>query len=129
MKKIYISEADNRSYGHSSDVFGGKNYVVEVSDDFNGGAVEYDKLSGKWISDSLYIRTHADDVHDAKNLRDKLKSDAEAVMSGWVLDLNLGLITDEDKNKLITWRDYVKKLDAVELDMTPDIIWPKVPCL
>ena len=48
-------------------------------------------------------------------------------MSGWVLDLNLGLISDEDKQKLIAWRLYVKELDALKLDAAPDIEWPSRP--
>ncbi|OAT52118.1 hypothetical protein M989_02655 [Kluyvera georgiana ATCC 51603] len=48
-------------------------------------------------------------------------------MAGWILDL--GLISDEDKQKLIAWRLYVKALEALELDAAPDIEWPAKPDL
>ena len=43
------------------------------------------------------------------------------------MDLNLGLISEEDKQKLIAWRLYVKELDALELDTAPEIEWPQKP--
>lgn len=48
-------------------------------------------------------------------------------MSGWILDLSIGLISEEDKQKLIALRLYVKALDALELDAAPDIEWPLKP--
>ena len=48
-------------------------------------------------------------------------------MAGWILDLNLGLISEDGKQKLIAWRLYVKELDALELDAAPEIEWPPRP--
>lgn len=60
-------------------------------------------------------------------LRGQLKEEAEGIMSGWILDLQLGDITDEDLAKLKLWRAYVKKLDALDLDAAPEIEWPLRP--
>ncbi|HGH3373797.1 TPA: tail fiber assembly protein [Kluyvera cryocrescens] len=87
----------------------------------------YNRMVGEWVPDPAYVRTHADDVYDAETTRNQLKAEAEEIMSGWILDLNLGLISDEDKQKLIAWRLYVKALDALELDAAPDIEWPPRP--
>lgn len=127
MKTIYVSQKDNRSWSTSPDAFDGETYPVVVPKEFMGGAMTYNCLTGEWVPDPVYVRTHADDVHDATIKRDQLIQEANSIMSGWVLDLNLGLISDEDKQKLIAWRLYVKSLDALELDAAPDIEWPPKP--
>ena len=127
MKTIYVSQKDNRSWSTSAAAFGGLNYPAIVTDDFTGGAMTHNRFTGEWVADAPYIRTHADDVADAETTRNQLKAEAEEIMSGWILDLNLGLISDEDKQKLIAWRLYVKALDALELDAAPDIEWPPRP--
>ena len=129
MKTIYVSQKNNRDWSTSAAAFGGLNYPAFVPDNFTGGAVTHDRLTDTWIADPAYVRTHADDVYDAEAIREQLKADAEEIMSGWILDLNLGLISDEDKQKLIAWRLYVKALEALELDAAPDIEWPAKPDL
>ncbi|MFU0874213.1 tail fiber assembly protein [Kluyvera sichuanensis] len=60
---------------------------------------------------------------DAETYRRNLNAQAEKTMAGWILDLNLGLISEEGKQKLIAWRLYVKELDALVLDAAPEIEW------
>lgn len=127
MKTIYVSQKNNRDWSTSPSAFTGLNYPVLVSDTFTGGAMTYNRFTAEWIADPVYVRTHDDDVFDAEATRKQLKEEAEDIMSGWVLDLNLGLISEEDKQKLIAWRLYVKELDALELDAAPDIEWPPRP--
>ena len=124
---IYIWKGDYRSYGFSPDVWGGNVLPVEVPDGFSGGNKTYIPATGEWITDPPYVRTHEDDVRDAERKRAELKQDAEQIMSEWKLDLALGLISEEDKQKLIAWRLYVKELDALELDAAPEIEWPTPP--
>lgn len=127
MKTIYVSQKNNRDWSTSASAFGGLNYPATVPDGFAGGAMTYNRFTDEWVADAPYIRTSADDVYDAVVMRDQLKEEAEDIMSGWVLDLTLGLISDEDKQKLIAWRLYVKALDVLELDAAPDIEWPPKP--
>lgn len=127
MKTIYMSQKNNRSWSTTPEAFEGLTYPVVVPDNFMGGAMTYDRFTGKFIPDPVYVRTHDDDVFDAQAVRKQLKEEAEEIMAGWVLDLNLGLISDEDKQKLISWRLYVKELDALELDAAPEIEWPPRP--
>lgn len=124
---IYVWKGDYRSYGFSQDVWGGNVISVEVPDNFSSGNKTYIPETGEWITDPPYVRTHEDDVRDAETYRRNLIAQAEKTMAGWVLDLNLGLISEEDKQKLIAWRLYVKELDALELDAAPEIEWPPVP--
>lgn len=129
MRTIYVHTGDYRSYGSSPEIWGGNVIPVEVADDFSGGGKTYDPDSGRWIPDPPYVRTHEDDVRDAETYRRNLIAEAEKTMAGWILDLNLGLISEEDKQKLIAWRLYVKALDALELDAAPEIEWPPVPAM
>lgn len=123
---IYVSTDNYRSISYSP-IPGWSTIPVEVPDSFSGGNKTYNPETGNWVQDPAYVRTHADDVNDAEAFRNQLKAGAKEIMSGWVLDLNLGLISDEDKQKLIAWRLYVKALDALELDAAPDIEWPPKP--
>lgn len=77
----------------------------------------HNRFTDEWVADAPYIRTHADDMA----LREQLKAEAEEIMSGGVLDLTFGLISDGDKQKLIAWRLYVKELEALELDTAQSI--------
>lgn len=124
---IYVWKGDYRSYGFSQDVWGGNVMSVEVSDNFSGGNKTYIPATGEWITDPPYVRTHEDDVRDAETCRHNLIAEAEKTMAGWVLDLQLGDITDDDLAKLKLWRAYVKKLDALDLDAAPEIEWPPRP--
>ncbi|EJI3741613.1 tail fiber assembly protein, partial [Escherichia coli] len=42
-------------------------------------------------------------------------------------ELQLGIISDEDKASLIAWVQYIKALKAVDTSKAPDIIWPELP--
>lgn len=127
MKTIYVSQKNNRDWSTSSAAYGGLNYPAIVPDGFTGGAMTHNRFTDEWTPDPAYVRTHDDDVYDAVVMRDQRKEEAEDIMSGWVLDLTLGLISDEDKQKLIAWRLYVKALDALELDAAPEVEWPQKP--
>ena len=124
---IYVWKGDYRSYGFSPDVWGGDVLPLEVPDGFSGGNKTYIPATGEWITDPPYVRTHEDDVRDAETCRHNLIAEAEKTMAGWVLDLQLGDITDDDLAKLKLWRAYVKKLDALDLDAAPEIEWPPRP--
>ena len=124
---IYVWKGDYRSYGSSPDAWGGNVISVEVPENFSGGNKTYIPDTGEWITDLQYVRTHEDDVRDAEVYRRNLIAEAEKTMAGWILDLSLGLISNEDKQKLIAWRLYVKALDSIELDAAPEIEWPDQP--
>ncbi|WP_054178585.1 tail fiber assembly protein [Trabulsiella odontotermitis] len=127
MKKIYVSQADNRSWSTSPSAFEGLNYPALVPDNFTGGAMTHNRFTDEWVKDAPHINTHEDDVMEAEANKVILVSEAERIMSGWVVDLTLGTISEEDKAKLIAWRNYVKELDALNLDVVPDIVWPSLP--
>ncbi|HCB1766884.1 TPA: tail fiber assembly protein, partial [Citrobacter braakii] len=63
----------------------------------------------------------------AEQQKSQLLAEASEVTRGWQTDLLLGSISDADKAKLIEWRAYVKKLEAVDISSAPDIKWPTPP--
>lgn len=127
MKTIYVDQTSCKHWSTSPSAFGGINYPALVPEDFTGGAMTHNRITDEWLPDPQYVRVHEDDVREAEAYRRDLIAEAEKVMAGWVLDLNLGLISDEDKQKLIAWRLYVKELDALELDAAPEVEWPQKP--
>ncbi|HAI5534576.1 TPA: tail fiber assembly protein [Escherichia coli] len=54
-------------------------------------------------------------------------SDAKNEISLWQTELQLGIISDEDKASLIAWVNYIKAVQAVDTSTAPDINWPEQP--
>lgn len=127
MNMVYVSSEDNRSIAYSADVFSGNSYLAPPPPGDWLGRAMFNRDSAQWELDPPYVRTHEDDVRDAETYRRNLIAQAEKTMAGWILDLNLGLISEEDKQKLIAWRLYVKALNALVLDAAPEIEWPPRP--
>lgn len=69
----------------------------------------------------------------AEDERDALLKQVSIVTSEWEKDLQLGLISDEDKEKLKAYRIYAKKLQMMDFSNISDkatynnIVWPEPP--
>ncbi|EEW1488860.1 tail fiber assembly protein [Escherichia coli] len=69
----------------------------------------------------------------AEDERDALLKQVSIMTSEWEKDLLLGLISDEDKEKLKAWRMYAKSLQALDFSTITDktsyraIEWPVPP--
>ncbi|EMZ5361554.1 tail fiber assembly protein [Escherichia coli] len=70
---------------------------------------------------------HAITVQGAENRKAQLLAEAVEITREWQTDLLLGIISDEDKARLIAWRSYIKKLNEVDISPAPDINWPEKP--
>lgn len=124
MKIIYVYTGDYRSYGSSPDLWEGNTIPVEVPDNFQGGAKQYNPETMAWASDPA---APIDYVADATGKLAELKEYAAARISDWVVELTLGIISDEDKAELITWQKYIQALRKVDTSTAPDIVWPERP--
>lgn len=71
--------------------------------------------------------THEEQVNTAENTKQQLLYAAKQQITGWQTDLLLGDISDEDREKLIIWRNYIRKLEAIDTSKAPDIKWPTQP--
>ncbi|HBD1511086.1 TPA: tail fiber assembly protein [Escherichia coli] len=86
----------------------------------------YDKWDGqKWVADD--DEKHAADVAAAEQQKTNLLNAANSKISLWQTELQLGIISDEDKASLIAWIGYIKAVTATDTSTAPDVIWPELP--
>lgn len=86
----------------------------------------YQKWNGKtWVTDT--DAKQVADVAAAEQKKAALIANAQATISIWQTELQLGLISDEDKASLIAWMKYIKAVQAVDTSKAPDITWPNKP--
>lgn len=86
----------------------------------------YDKWDGqKWVTDN--DEQHAANVAAAEQQKKNLLNAANAKISLWQTELQLGIISDDDKAALITWIGYIKAVQAVDTSTAPEITWPEQP--
>ncbi|CAH6020928.1 Prophage tail fiber assembly protein TfaE [Citrobacter freundii] len=89
-------------------------------------ATRFDKWDGKqWVTDTG--TQHVAAVAAANQQKQVLLDNAAEVTSDWKTELALGIISDEDKESLIQWMNYTKKVKAVDTSKAPDITWEKPP--
>ncbi|WP_199557896.1 tail fiber assembly protein [Enterobacter roggenkampii] len=110
----------------------GKSQIVSVPGDYPEGtttmapATPYDTWNGsEWVTDTE--AQHAADVEAADQQKAALLLEAQATISLWQTELQLGIISDEDKASLIAWMNYIKAVQAVDTSKAPDITWPDKP--
>ncbi|EFO2964400.1 tail fiber assembly protein [Escherichia coli] len=87
-------------------------------------ATPYDTWNGsEWVTDTE--AQHVADVEAAEQQKAALLLEAQATISFWQTELQLGIISDEDKASLIAWMSYIKAVQAVDTSAAPDINWPE----
>lgn len=91
-------------------------------------------IDGGWYyKDGEVLPVPVDYPRLAETQRQHLLTTAQNTTSGWATDLALGILSDEDKEKLIAWRLYIKALNALDLSPVTDeasfnsINWPECP--
>lgn len=91
-------------------------------------STQYDKWNGtEWVTDSE--EQHAANVVAAEQQKANLLNDANSKISLWQTELQLGIISDDDKTALIAWIGYIKAVQSVDTSTAPDITWPEQPQL
>ena len=86
----------------------------------------YDTWNGnEWVTDME--AQHTADVEAAEQQKAALLAEAQTTISLWQTELQLGIISDEDKASLIAWMKYIKTVQAVDTSKAPDITWPDKP--
>lgn len=82
----------------------------------------------QWVMDVIAMYS---DKAEAE--RQGLLTEANATTADWLIDLQLGIILDEDKEALILWRTYIKSMKELNLSAVTDeesyngIVWPEKP--
>jgi hypothetical protein len=86
----------------------------------------YDTWNGsEWVTDAG--AQHTAEVEAAEQQKAALLVEAQATISLWQTELQLGIISDDDKASLIAWMNYIKAVQAVDTSAAPDINWPEKP--
>ncbi|BCL49792.1 MULTISPECIES: tail fiber assembly protein [Citrobacter] len=76
---------------------------------------------------SDFTLTKEQQIEEATIVKNGKIEDAMSKISVWQMELQLGIISDNDKASLINWLSYIKELQAVDASAAPDIIWPAPP--
>lgn len=124
-------KADNRGitvYSTEDGAASVVDYIGDIKEGFTTIApgTKFDKWDReKWVTDT--DAQHTADVEAAKQQKAILLIEAQEKISFWQTELQLGIISDEDKSSLITWMNYIKTLKAADVSTAPDIIWPNLP--
>ena len=86
----------------------------------------YDKWNGsEWVTDENAQKSGQ--VREAERQKSALLAEAQSTISLWQTELQLGIISDDDKTILIKWVKYIQALNAVDTSTAPDIEWPVKP--
>ncbi|MGL5005809.1 MAG: tail fiber assembly protein [Plesiomonas sp.] len=79
----------------------------------------------QWVTDIDAV--HTAEVANAEAEKIKLLSIAQQTISIWQTQLQLGMISDSNKQKLIEWMKYIEAVQAVDTNAAPNITWPVRP--
>ncbi|EBA7582845.1 tail fiber assembly protein [Salmonella enterica subsp. enterica serovar Colorado] len=86
----------------------------------------YDRWNGsEWVTDADAQK--GGQVAAAQQKKAVLLAEAQSTISLWQTELQLGIISDDDKASLIAWMKYIQALNAVDTSTAPDIEWPVKP--
>ncbi|HIA2941477.1 TPA: tail fiber assembly protein [Escherichia coli] len=86
----------------------------------------YDRWNGsEWIMDADAQKSGQ--VATAEQNKASLLAEAQSTISLWQTELQLDIISDDDKANLIAWMKYIQALNAVDTSTAPDIEWPVKP--
>lgn len=103
-------------------------YIGAIKDGYVGAepATQFDKWDGTgWVTDS--DEQHAANVDAAERQKANLLNAANSKIRLWQTELQLGIISDDDKASLIAWIGYIKAVTATDTSTAPDIEWPVTP--
>lgn len=103
-------------------------YIGLIKDGYTSVApsTPYDKWNGKkWVTDAN--AQHAANVEAADQHKVALLADAQETISLWQTELQLSIISEEDKASLTDWVNYIKEVKAVDTSTATDITWPTPP--
>ena len=95
-------------------------------------AVDYPKWNGsEWVQDTDALKKGMQEKAESK--RQELMAAANETVADWRTELQLEVISDNDKESLIKWMGYIKSLKALDLSLVKDegdfnaIEWPAMP--
>ncbi|WP_338103637.1 tail fiber assembly protein [Mixta mediterraneensis] len=74
-----------------------------------------------------YLQKNYNPIEAAEQQKASLLAEAQTIISFWQMELQLGIISDEDRASLISWMRYIRAVQAVDTSKAPDIEWTEKP--
>lgn len=94
--------------------------------------MDYPKWNGsEWVQDTDALKKGMQEKAESK--RQELLTAANETIADWRTELQLDVISDDDKASLVKWMAYIKALKAMDLtnvkneDSYESIKWPELP--
>ncbi|EFG2941271.1 tail fiber assembly protein [Escherichia coli] len=85
-----------------------------------------DRWNGsEWVTDKDAQKNGQ--VKEAEQKKSALLNKAQSTISLWQTELQLGIISDDDKASLIAWMKYIQSLNVIDTSAAPYIEWPERP--
>ncbi len=91
-------------------------------------------IYGGWMYENEVVKAVPVDYKNKAEVEcQRLLNDANEITNDWRTELQLGLISEVDKNKLISWMTYIKFLKSMDFSSVTSqksfdsIQWPEVP--
>lgn len=88
-----------------------------------------ERLLGEELAEGEQPQFPPDYVAEAEAQRAQLLVEANTVTADWRTELALGMLEEQDEQKLKGWMLYIKTLKALDLNTAPDILWPLHPSI
>lgn len=108
----------------SGDLF--SDYQTVNLDEINAG-IGWSYSDGEFSPPPAPEVSHDELVAQADETKQAMLTAARSTISIWQTELQLGVISDDDKASLIGWLAYIKELQAVDTSNAPEITWPLRP--
>lgn len=94
----------------------------------DGYDYDFDFENKKWvITPESAEKKEKDDAFIISQRKTQLLGDAKNTISIWQTKLLLGIIKDDEKQKLVEWLKYIDAITAIDTTTAPDIDWPEKP--
>lgn len=118
---------------YNSDINGSAipNDAVEISEvlllTLLDGQAAGKKIGSDESGNPILIMPVIDNVTKAEFKKAELLARVSAKTQIWHSQLNLGMITDADRDTLARWMVFAQQVQAIDTDKAPDISWPIMP--
>ncbi|MDW5501376.1 tail fiber assembly protein [Pseudomonas lundensis] len=92
---------------------------------------EHADIDGRWVFDGTQVKPRTYSVAELQQQATNKKQDLSKQASLQIATLNdaveLGMASEEEQQRLITWKTYRVLLSRVDPGTAPDIDWPQPP--
>ncbi|MFS2221146.1 tail fiber assembly protein [Pantoea sp. B65] len=132
MHQYYFSKKENGFFINPEDA---PSDIVEISESEwehllegqSEGKLIISNEDGYPILIDLPPPSPAQQIAMAEQQKSALLAEAQSTIGLWQTELQLGIISDDDKASLIAWMKYIQALNVVDTSTAPDIDWPVKP--